>query len=139
MDMRLPRDAGCVGTLFGGHVSTDKTDKFQENIAVEGNKGRVPLRVHDGGLRGLGGMLVEARQETRRESVVKASGCGRNRWLARGQRSAVSSTSGKDDGSLAGDGRAMGWAVGALGHVQGPPVTAQRGSSHFQLFLALDW
>jgi hypothetical protein len=45
----------------------------------------------------------------------------------------VSSTSGKDDGSLAGDGWAMGWAVGALGHVHQPPVT----EAH--LLLALDW
>lgn len=61
---------------------------------------------------------------------MKASGCDRNGWLARGQRSAVSSTSGKDDGSLAGlgmdgqwDGRWARW-VTCRGHL------SQRSEAH---------
>lgn len=130
MDMRLPRDAGCVGLCSADMLARIRQTSFRRISPSEGNKGRVPLRVHDGGLRGLGGMLVEAGQETRRESVVKASGCGRNRWLARGQRSAVSSTSGKDDGSLAGlgmdgqwDGRWARW-VTCRGHL------SQRSEAH---------
>lgn len=33
------KEYGLRWTLFGGHVSKDKTDKFQENIAVKGQQG----------------------------------------------------------------------------------------------------
>lgn len=71
-----------------------------------------------------------SRTERRDESQWSSSGCDRNGWLARGQRSAVSSTSGKGDGSLAGlgmdgqwDGRWARW-VTCRGHL------SQRSEAH---------
>lgn len=130
MDMRLPRDAGCVGLCSADMLAWIRQTSFRRIWPSKGRQGRVPLRVHDDGLCRREGMLVKAGQ--REAARISSEGFKlRSKWMvgSRSKERKVSSTSGKDDGSLAGLGMgwAMGWAVGALGHVQGPPVT-ERGS-----------
>lgn len=90
MDMRLPRDADCVGLCSADMLAWIRQTSFRRIWPSKGRQGRVPLRVHDDGLCRREGMLVKEDREKRRESVAEASSCDRNGWLARGQRSARS-------------------------------------------------
>lgn len=136
MNMRLPRDAGCVGLCSADMLARIGQTSFRRISPSKGSKGRVPLRVHDGGLRRLGGVLVEAgdREETR------ISGEGfrlRSKWMV-GSRSKERKSRVRQ-GKMTARWLGWGWTGNgdgrwALGHVQGPPVTAQRGSSHFQAY-----
>lgn len=75
MIIRPPRDAGCVGLCSADMLARIRQTSFRRLSPSKGNEGRVPLRVHDGGFRGLGGMLVEAgqRDETRVSGQVQVA------------------------------------------------------------------
>jgi hypothetical protein len=79
MDIRLPRNTGCVGLCSADMLARIRQTSFRRISPSKGNKGRVPLRVHDGGLRGLGGMLVEAGQ--RDETRVSEGFRLRSKWM----------------------------------------------------------
>lgn len=133
MDMRLPRDAGCVGLCSADMLAKIRQTSFRRISPSKGRKGRVPLRVHDGGLCRLDGMLVRAGE--REDNRISGEGFElRSKWMvgSRSKERKVSSTSGKDDRLVGWGWTGNGMGGGRAGSRAG--ATCHRAEAHFQVY-----